>query len=279
MFWAMGALVLFGVIVGIVWLLYLVASPARRQGAKRAFPPARLDLLRMVCKRIGGEVIDEPGKYKVPFLRATVRDVRLALVLLTTEDAVAGPYIVAVEVPMAGQSFVEAWPLGSPFLPKRVTTGMPELKLGDSSFDGSYLVRADDEAHARSVLTGEVRRALAQMRSLGRGGRVRFDLHPQKAVFQKEEQVEEAGLLGELVGIAVEAATNLKESLTTQAGMEFYDDAPKRVLKAQCPICGVPIEAAKVACRRCGTPHHEECWKYFGACSMFACGEKSYELA
>ncbi len=278
-FLGMAAIVVFGLAVGVGTTIYFVSSSGRKKAAKRAFPPARIELLKRVAGEIGGDVIDRPDLYRVPFVRATMAGVRFAVVLMATEDAADGPYIVQLEVPIAGQSFVEAWPVGSPFQPQRVTTGLPEVKLGDPAFDPAYLVRADDAAHARSVLTREMRMALASMRSVGRGGLVRFNLHPQKAVFQKEEQLDDPVPLREIVRLALGAVANLKESLETQKGMEFFDDAPKRAVKVQCPICGSAIEKAKVACRRCGTPHHEECWKYFGACSMYACGEKGYELA
>lgn len=44
-----------------------------------------------------------------------------------------------------------------------------------------------------------------------------------------------------------------------------------------CPICAnpVPVEEA-VACARCSSPHHEDCWEFAGGCSRFACGEKQW---
>jgi hypothetical protein len=276
-FWAMAAAMGIGVIAGIGGLVYLVASPGRRRQEKRAFPLEQVELLKRTASAIGGVAIDLPEKYKVAFLRAERGDVRLAVVLMPVDDD--GAYLVQIESPVAGRTFVEAWPVGSPHQPMRVTSGLPEIKTGDPSFDPAYLVRADDEAHARAVLTREFRQLLGRMRALGGGGLVRFDLHPHKAVFQKEEAVADAVQLGELARLAFEAVKDLKGSLSTQAGMEFYDYAPKVVIKAQCPICGGPIAQGKVSCRRCGTPHHEECWKYFGACSMYACGERSFELA
>jgi len=278
LFWVMLSVLVVG-IVGIASILvYAVAFAGRRRAPKRVFPAARISLLDRVAAAVGGLVINEPGKYKVPFLRTTVGETRVALVLMATDDVENGPYVVHIETPIAGQSFVEAWPLGSPYQPQRVTSGLPEVKTGDPAFDAAYLVRADDAAHARAVLSPELRESLERMRRFGRGGRVRFDLHPHKAVYLKEEQVEDEGSLRALVATAIEATRLLKESLESQSQMEFYDDAPKRVVMVSCPICGAPIRQGKVACRRCKTPHHEECWKYFGACSMYACGEKSYEL-
>lgn len=39
-----------------------------------------------------------------------------------------------------------------------------------------------------------------------------------------------------------------------------------------CPVCGNRMEDHPVACPRCATPHHPECWEYFGGCSTYGCG-------
>lgn len=45
----------------------------------------------------------------------------------------------------------------------------------------------------------------------------------------------------------------------------------------ECQVCGSPLaQGAVVRCRRCATPHHEECWTYTGECSTFACQERSF---
>jgi len=43
-----------------------------------------------------------------------------------------------------------------------------------------------------------------------------------------------------------------------------------------CQICGEQITKEIVYCRSCKTPHHLDCWKYYGACSTYACGATRY---
>jgi hypothetical protein len=41
-----------------------------------------------------------------------------------------------------------------------------------------------------------------------------------------------------------------------------------------CQICGEGLEEGEpelVRCTLCHTPHHAECWEYFGGCSTFGC--------
>lgn len=46
-----------------------------------------------------------------------------------------------------------------------------------------------------------------------------------------------------------------------------------------CKVCGEGIEARLVTCSRCETVHHEECFTYAGACSIFGCGSLAYRTA
>ncbi len=47
--------------------------------------------------------------------------------------------------------------------------------------------------------------------------------------------------------------------------------------ESQCQVCGASLgQGAVVYCRRCATPHHEECWTYATECSTFACRERRF---
>src|SRR5204863_6334359 len=47
--------------------------------------------------------------------------------------------------------------------------------------------------------------------------------------------------------------------------------------EGECQVCGVSLgQGAVVRCRRCATPHHEDCWAYTGECSTFACRERAF---
>jgi hypothetical protein len=69
-------------------------------------------------------------------------------------------------------------------------------------------------------------------------------------------------------------------ALSTQtAGIEFEDDANAQPVESStCQICGDQIGDDMVICRRCKTPHHRDCWHYFGRCSTYGCGESRFYL-
>jgi hypothetical protein len=46
--------------------------------------------------------------------------------------------------------------------------------------------------------------------------------------------------------------------------------------KGTCQVCATAMDDRVVWCRRCRTPHHQECWIYTGMCSTFGCREIGY---
>ena len=66
---------------------------------------------------------------------------------------------------------------------------------------------------------------------------------------------------------------------TQGAGIEFVDEATAQPIdEAICQICGEDITREMVFCRRCKTPHHRDCWEYYGACSTYGCQEKRFTV-
>ncbi len=52
---------------------------------------------------------------------------------------------------------------------------------------------------------------------------------------------------------------------------------PAALSESLCQVCGSTMgQPPVVYCRRCRTPHHEECWVYAGRCSTFACQEREF---
>jgi len=65
--------------------------------------------------------------------------------------------------------------------------------------------------------------------------------------------------------------------LAEGVGITFVQDAPQlKLSEAICQICGEKIKEGVVFCRRCRTPHHQDCWEYNGACSTYGCRETQY---
>jgi hypothetical protein len=66
-----------------------------------------------------------------------------------------------------------------------------------------------------------------------------------------------------------------------ESGIELQEEggATSGAEDPVCQVCGSRIPAeGRVYCRKCRTPHHDECWKYNGKCSTFGCGETRFGL-
>jgi hypothetical protein len=76
-----------------------------------------------------------------------------------------------------------------------------------------------------------------------------------------------------------QATLALRDAMLAAApDVEFVESstAANDLRNAICEICGEPASENVVYCPRCRTPHHRDCWEYFGACSVYACGEKNF---
>src|SRR5262245_22491695 len=96
-----------------------VAKPKRR-----LFTVQRLGLLGRIASALGGELVNQPNRYRFPFLRLPDGSSTFLLVFATQGDDPESPYIVTFESPIEGRKFVEAWPKDSPFQPFRMTSGL-----------------------------------------------------------------------------------------------------------------------------------------------------------
>ncbi|MCA9263574.1 MAG: hypothetical protein KDA60_06980 [Planctomycetales bacterium] len=80
----------------------------------------------------------------------------------------------------------------------------------------------------------------------------------------------------------MDTVLELHEAITaTQSkGIEFVGESTveEAIHDATCQVCGDGIHQNAVLCRRCHTPHHQECWEYYGACSTYGCRETQYRI-
>ncbi len=83
----------------------------------------------------------------------------------------------------------------------------------------------------------------------------------------------------ELIRILQDACGVIEAAIAPYAGPapESSVHGPLDVLRfwgdtvPTCRVCGEGVSGASVVCARCGTPHHEDCWRYTGGCAIYAC--------
>ena len=60
-------------------------------------------------------------------------------------------------------------------------------------------------------------------------------------------------------------------SLQPATADEFQVIDQDEEIEQHCQICGETIVEDHVRCCQCATPHHEDCWQYYGECATFGC--------
>ena len=96
-----------------------------------------------------------------------------------------------------------------------------------------------------------------------------------RALFLLEELDDELQAFEDAQAIRVVAVSEPREPADRPAGSAAESvEAVSLVASGPdvCQICGDAMEGDTLLCPECRTPHHRECWAYFGGCSTFGCG-------
>jgi hypothetical protein len=167
--------------------------------------------------------------------------------------------------------------------------GMSHVEIG-APFDANYIVTGDSPERIRKLLSPGVQIAVDRLqRSLG-GGNAYVSFHGGTLLVKKKGYLREYRNLRQFVRLALELCD--QAGMSGDEGITFLDvalldDAALAVLGDSsapgssgrvpvCQVCGDEITDRVVHCRSCRTPHHEDCWRYYGACSTYGCGEHRF---
>ncbi|MCI0360658.1 MAG: hypothetical protein L0211_19450 [Planctomycetaceae bacterium] len=163
--------------------------------------------------------------------------------------------------------------------------GMEDIEIGSPEFDRSFYISGNHPAPVRDMLTAEVQACIWKLARLGSAPPV-YGTRDIQVKFvgglltiTKPRVLNSAEHLDEFIRLAAElfqAALATRSTGITFVGEVSIDAKEPDALESRCQICGEPLAADIVYCGGCRTPHHRECWEYFGGCSTYACGHKQY---
>jgi len=187
----------------------------------------------------------------------------------------------------------EIHPAGA-FLRMKHFLGMKDVEIGSADFDRDYFISGSDVRALKLFLSPTVQATINELRSIGtryhtfqwsesdfpiRGGQIYIAAGGGRILIRKFGYSGEFRMLERFVQLSLELYDHAIATLSTGIDFVEVDGAAKlNLAEAVCQICGEPIESDVVFCRSCKTPHHLECWKYYGACSTYGCGQKRYVL-
>ena len=153
--------------------------------------------------------------------------------------------------------------------------GMEDVEIGSPAFDQQYIIKGDSRDALRNLLTPAVQQQIEQLRWLLGNGDIYVSFNRRELRVKKRSYIRDYRTLQEFTQLAV--ALYDQAVLSAEKGIEFVKDAaPPKLSEAVCQICGETIQDDVVFCCRCRTPHHRDCWHYYGACSTYGCGETNY---
>jgi hypothetical protein len=163
--------------------------------------------------------------------------------------------------------------------------GMEDIEIGSPEFDRSFYISGNTPASVRDMLTAEVQACVWNLARLGSSPPV-YGTRDIQVKFvgglltiTKPRHLSSEVHLDEFIRLSAElfeAALRTRSTGITFVTDLAIDAKEPDAVESQCQVCGEPLAKDLVYCGGCRTPHHRECWEYFGGCSTYACGHKQY---
>lgn len=155
--------------------------------------------------------------------------------------------------------------------------GMGDLQIGSPKFDNAYYVSGNDADGIRDMLNPAVQMQVDRLRHFMNTQDIYIGIIGGRLTIKKQSLIRDEANLLRYLKLCLEffdLAAN-----TACEGIEFVDHGQASVtdVELMCQICGDRMTQDVVYCRSCDTPHHKDCWNYYGACSTYGCGQKKYE--
>ena len=148
----------------------------------------------------------------------------------------------------------------------RRLVGGSEIQFDDPFFDDRFWIESSHPTWARGVLDAAARQGIG---ALSRQGAVTLDMGPAGIVLRVARVlVDDPGSLGSFIELAVAVLLKAK-GLADTLGVKL-EPLHSRI-GSPCPVCGQAVADERLPCPTCRTPHHLDCWKYFGGCAIFGC--------
>lgn len=236
-------------------------------------------LLEEAATKLGGRA-SPATMFDAPELRATLEDVTVTLKLRDIHKPESG--VASAEARLAGLDerlrIYLGWDVAA--APPGLEH-VPELDYGGAAFvEGKVVLRGSDAVIAKrfvelaAIDLVDLRRE-ANARALEvicRGGYLDLRAH---GMTESPHMVERLAIVSaRLVRLALEAATGRKLG----PGASPSPAAPSPAAPAgdaRCPLCMGAQKAGEtwVACSRCGSPYHQNCWQQATGCLVEGCDE------
>ena len=147
--------------------------------------------------------------------------------------------------------------------------GAKDIRIGNPRFDVGWFVTARPESLAHRIFAEDRREeAVDSARRLERLRRPSIEITRDTLVARVEQVLRREEDILALAATAIDFVGYLL-MLGPEEGIAWV--AAGESEPALCPVCAWTMTEGVVRCEKCSTPHHDECWRYVGQCSTYAC--------
>lgn len=150
--------------------------------------------------------------------------------------------------------------------------GGTDIEFDDPAFDDRFRVESSHPVWARGLLDPATRRSFIKLQWSPKGpfsDQLTLDVGPAGVSMRVSRVlVDNAEALGSFIETCI-AILQKSRGLADASGVVLE---PARSLEgSDCPVCGQAVADEALPCPTCRTPHHGDCWRYFGGCAIFGC--------
>ncbi len=154
--------------------------------------------------------------------------------------------------------------------------GDQDIQIGDRRFDQTYVIKAHPVDLAQRLFS--VERRAEVMAAVRRHEPNFLKVELTRETLEVREWGHRYEVAAEVDSVLRTASDFTRFILDLEGGTGVLWLGEAEIGVGQCQVCGTEMSVAVVECAKCRTPHHEECWRYLGMCSTFACKEKAYRV-
>ncbi len=155
---------------------------------------------------------------------------------------------------------------------------LPGLQSLDDGNQGEhhFSVQGNDLDKTYRMLNTEVQQHINNLYRFGDLDDFYLGIGGEQLIVRKRERYAGDQHLTELGGLVVSLRREILAAMDSGITLIPSDASNDSLADAFCEICGEAVVDDVVHCRTCKTPHHRDCWEYFGRCSIYACGEVEF---
>jgi len=159
------------------------------------------------------------------------------------------------------------------FASLRKSFGAQDIQVGETRFDGAFMIQGSPERWVREILDHGTRQRIFELASLGAlfmgGTSVRIEGGPSGVTITCGQNLVDDG---KRLQAFLNHSLAIFERLRVPSDGMNIRSAAEGATRGPCPVCANPLDSNVRPCPACATPHHTDCWEYFGGCAIYGCG-------